>query len=64
MWLVDPDIVVYGDTVENYEFLTVNGAWDLVATSNTLDQPFVFTLAPGDPANPRRGCIGRPVANR
>ena len=25
----------------------------LVATSNTLDQPFLFTLAPGDPSNPR-----------
>ncbi len=48
-----PDIVVYGDTVENYEFLTVDGAWDLVATSNTLDQPFLFTLAPGDPTNPK-----------
>ena len=48
-----PDIVVYGDTVENYEFLTVNGAWDLVATSNTLDQPFIFTLAPGDPNRPK-----------
>ena len=47
-----PDIVVYGDTVENYEFLTVDGAWDLVATSNTLDQPFLFTLASGDPTNP------------
>jgi hypothetical protein len=47
-----PDIVVYGDTVENYEFLTVNGAWNLVATSNTLDQPFLFTLAPGDPSDP------------
>lgn len=47
-----PDIVVYNDTVENYEFLTVDGAWHLVATSNTLDQPFLFTLAPGDPATP------------
>ncbi len=47
-----PDIVVYGDTVENYEFLTVAGAWHLVATSNTLDQPFIFTLGPGDPASP------------
>ncbi len=48
-----PDIVVYGDTVENYEFLTVNGAWSLVATSNTLDQPFIFTLDPGDPNSPK-----------
>ena len=47
-----PDIVVYDDTVENYEFLTVEGAWHLVATSNTLDQPFLFTLGPGDPATP------------
>ena len=47
-----PDIVVYNDTVENYEFVTVDGAWRLVATSNTLDQPFLFTLGPGDPATP------------
>ena len=47
-----PDIVLYNDTVENYEFLTVDGAWHLVATSNTLDQPFLFTLGPGDPASP------------
>jgi hypothetical protein len=47
-----PDIVVYGDTVENYEFLTVEGVWHLVATSNLLDQPFIFTLGPGDPSAP------------
>jgi hypothetical protein len=47
-----PDISVYNDTVENYEFLTVGGKWTLVATSNTLDQPFIFTLAAGDPATP------------
>lgn len=47
-----PDIAVYGDTVENYEFLTVGGAWHLVATSNTLDQPFLFTLGAGDPKTP------------
>jgi len=46
-----PDITVFGDTVENYEFLTVNGRWTLVATSNTLDEPFVFTLGPGNPAS-------------
>jgi len=40
------------DTVENYEFLTVGGAWHLVATSNTLDQPFLFTLGAGDPKTP------------
>jgi hypothetical protein len=47
-----PDIVLYNDTVENYEFLTVDGAWHLVATSNTLDQPFIFTLGAGDPSAP------------
>jgi hypothetical protein len=35
---------LYGDTVENYEFLTLGGRWRLVATSNTLDQPWMFTL--------------------
>jgi hypothetical protein len=47
-----PDISVYDDTVENGEFLTIGGVWHLVATSNTLDQPFIFTLGPGDPASP------------
>jgi hypothetical protein len=47
-----PDIVLYNDTVENYEFLTVDSAWHLVATSNTLDQPFIFTLGAGDPSDP------------
>jgi hypothetical protein len=47
-----PDIVVYGDTVENYEFLTVDGTWHLVATSNILDQPYLFALGPGDPTVP------------
>jgi len=31
--------------------LTVGGVWHLVATSNNLDQPWLFTLA-GDPALP------------
>jgi hypothetical protein len=43
-----PDITVNGDTVENYEFLMLAGRWHLVATSNTLDQPWLFTLA-GNP---------------
>jgi len=47
-----PDITVYDDTVENYEFLTVAGSWHLVATSNTLDQPFIFALGPGNPSVP------------
>ena len=35
-------------TPSNYEFLTTAGSWHLVATSNTLDQPFIFTLGPGN----------------
>jgi hypothetical protein len=44
-----PDIAVYGDTVENYEFVSVGGSWRLLATSNILDQPWLFTLA-GNPS--------------
>jgi hypothetical protein len=44
-----PDITVNGDTIENYQFVHAAGRWRLVATSNTLDQPWLFTLA-GDPA--------------
>lgn len=47
-----PDIEIYNDTVENYEFLTTGGTWRLVATTNTLDQPFIFTLGTGDPSVP------------
>lgn len=43
-----PDITVNGDTVENYEFMMLAGHWHLMATSNVLDQPWLFTLA-GDP---------------
>ncbi|HXQ76258.1 MAG TPA: hypothetical protein VN791_07155 [Acidimicrobiales bacterium] len=48
-----PDISLYGDTVENLEFLTLDGRWALVATSNTFDQPWLFSLVgnPGDPAS-------------
>ncbi len=46
-----PDIVVHGDTVENLEFVAVAGRWHLVATSNTFDQPWMFTLS-GDPTKP------------
>ena len=46
-----PDIVVDGDTVENLEFVAAAGRWHLVATSNTFDQPWIFTLS-GDPTRP------------
>ncbi|HVA06603.1 MAG TPA: hypothetical protein VNG12_07695 [Acidimicrobiales bacterium] len=47
-----PDIAVFNDTVENYEFLTIGGSWHLIATSNVLDEPYIFTIGPGDPAAP------------
>jgi hypothetical protein len=47
-----PSITLYNDTVENFEFLTVNGQWTLIATSNTLDEPYLFTLSPGNPQTP------------
>jgi hypothetical protein len=46
-----PDITLYNDTIENYEFVVAQGHWDLVATSNELDQPWLFQLD-GDPATP------------
>jgi hypothetical protein len=47
-----PDITVYGDTVENYQFLQVDGVWKLLATSNSFDRPWLFTLT-GNPADPK-----------
>jgi len=46
-----PDINVYGDTIENYQLLQLAGRWHLLATSNTLNRPFLFTLL-GDPRTP------------
>jgi hypothetical protein len=46
-----PDIRVFGDTIENYQFLHLGNGWQLLATSNRLDHPFLFTLA-GDPSVP------------
>jgi hypothetical protein len=46
-----PDIDVDNGTIENYEFVMAAGRWRLVATSNNLDQPWLFTLA-GDPSTP------------
>lgn len=46
-----PDIVVNDDTVERYEFLSLEGTWHLMATSNVLDQPWLFKLA-GNPKDP------------
>ncbi len=46
-----PAIRVFGDTIENYQFLHLRSGWQLLATSNVADAPFVFTLT-GDPASP------------
>jgi hypothetical protein len=52
-WVVigQPSIRVYGDTFENYELVSVNGRWRLVATSNSFDQPWMYSLS-GDPKTP------------
>ncbi|HSO96352.1 MAG TPA: hypothetical protein VLV81_09960 [Acidimicrobiia bacterium] len=47
-----PDIRVLGDTIENYQFLLLNGHWQLLATSNQFDRPYLFALA-GNPHDPR-----------
>jgi hypothetical protein len=53
MYVGRPDIVVNGDTLENYEFVAIAGRWHLVATSNSFDQPWIFELSRGgDPATP------------
>ncbi len=44
-----PNISVFGDTIENYQFLHLRGGWQLLATSNIGDYPFLFTLQ-GNPA--------------
>ncbi|MHB8497466.1 MAG: glycoside hydrolase family protein [Acidimicrobiales bacterium] len=46
-----PNIAIYGDTVEDTELFTVGGRWHLLAMSNTLDQPWLFTLS-GNPSVP------------
>jgi hypothetical protein len=46
-----PDIVVLGDTIENYQFLHLHTGWQLLATSNILDRPYLFDLA-GDAKTP------------
>jgi hypothetical protein len=47
----EPDISLYESTVENYELLSAAGRWRLVATSDNLDQPWIYDLD-GNPADP------------
>ena len=47
-----PKITVYGDTIENYQFQRIDGVWNLLATSNNLDRPWLFTLQ-GNPDDPK-----------
>lgn len=51
MYIGRPDISINGDTVENYQFLVVDGRWTLVATSNTGNRPWIFSIA-GDGTDP------------
>jgi len=46
-----PDIRVFGDTIENDQFIKIDGRWKLLATSNLLDRPFLFDLV-GDEHRP------------
>jgi len=39
-----PDITVYGGTLENYQFLPIDGVWHLLATTNNLDRPWLYTM--------------------
>ncbi|MHB8317854.1 MAG: hypothetical protein ACYDEP_01280 [Acidimicrobiales bacterium] len=45
------DASVYNDTFEDTEFFTVAGRWYLLGMSNTLDQPWLYTLS-GNPSTP------------
>jgi hypothetical protein len=44
-----PDISVFGNTIENYQFLHLGRQWQLLATTNTFDRPYLFDLR----GNPR-----------
>jgi hypothetical protein len=47
-----PEVQAYGDTFENFQFVPDGeGGWLLVATSNTLNRPWLFKLA-GEPGQP------------
>ena len=47
-----PNITVYGGTIENYEFQRIDGVWTVLATSNNLDRPWLFSLR-GNPKDPK-----------
>jgi hypothetical protein len=46
-----PHVSVYGDTIENYQFIHIGSRWILLATSNQFDRPELFNLA-GNPTQP------------
>ncbi len=46
-----PAITVLGDTIENYQFLHLRDSWQLLATSNVLDRPYLFDVQ-GDASKP------------
>jgi hypothetical protein len=56
-----PQITVMGDTIENYQFLALQGRWQLLATSNRFDRPYLFQLTgnPHDPHGWLRWSAGR-----
>ena len=46
-----PDISVFTNTIENFQFLHLNGHWMLLATTNSFDKPYLLTVR-GDPTDP------------
>ncbi len=47
-----PNIVVYNDTIENYQFIEIDGTWMLLGASNAFDRPELFHLV-GNPSDPK-----------
>ena len=47
-----PNIVVYNDTIENYQFINIDGTWTLLGASNNFDRPELFHLV-GNPNDPK-----------
>ena len=58
-----PDIKIYNDTVENYEFLTTGGTWRLVATSIPSTNPSLSPWVPEIPRHRQPGSTGSAAAN-
>ena len=52
-----PQIEIYGDTVENYQFLRIDDDWHLLATSNTFNRPWLFRRGSQTPSSTAEGWL-------